>query len=203
MCDLSCVCFPFQAGTVSVSEFHQVLQEVTNFPLRPFVLPFLKANIPLLSREVAGLAVLSCQTPLQYLRAHHHLLVDLPSNTEHDLFHERSLKRRTSSGESVEEEDADNAYEAVKRPKLVPKAAEVAASALSGASTTRRQQQRVYPQPWAQQREPDINRVVAEYQQQQQQQQQQHGHGQQQQQQQQQHSQDDEWKNINVVCVSS
>lgn len=40
----------FQAGTLSAADFHQVLQEVTNFPLRPFVLPFLKANIPLLSR---------------------------------------------------------------------------------------------------------------------------------------------------------
>ena len=35
-----------QAGTISVGDFHHVLQEVTNFPLRPFVLPFLKANIP-------------------------------------------------------------------------------------------------------------------------------------------------------------
>ena len=47
-------------------------------PLRPYVLPFLKANIPLISREVAGLAVLNCQTPLQYLRAHQHLLADPP-----------------------------------------------------------------------------------------------------------------------------
>ena len=67
-----------QAGTISVSDFHQVLQEVTNFPLRPFVLPFLKANIPLLSRDVASLAVLTCQTPLQYLRSHQHLLLELP-----------------------------------------------------------------------------------------------------------------------------
>ena len=64
-----------QAGTISVGDFHHVLQEVTNFPLRPFVLPFLKANIPLLARDVAALALRSpasaasgCQSPLEYLR---------------------------------------------------------------------------------------------------------------------------------------
>ena len=67
-----------QAGTISVGDFHHVLQEVTNFPLRPFVLPFLKANIPLLARDVAALALRSpppsssatsgCQSPLEYIR---------------------------------------------------------------------------------------------------------------------------------------
>ena len=65
-----------QAGTISVGDFHHVLQEVTNFPLRPFVLPFLKANIPLLARDVAALALRSppssaapgCQSTLEYLR---------------------------------------------------------------------------------------------------------------------------------------
>ena len=70
-----------QAGTISVGDFHHVLQEVTNFPLRPFVLPFLKANIPLLARDVAALALRSppaggaggaagggCRSPLEYLR---------------------------------------------------------------------------------------------------------------------------------------
>ena len=52
-----------------MGDFHHVLQEVTNFPLRPFVLPFLKANIPLLSRDVAALALRTgCQTPLEYMR---------------------------------------------------------------------------------------------------------------------------------------
>jgi hypothetical protein len=48
--------FALQAGTIEAAEFHQVLQEVTNFPLKPFVLPFLKLNIPILSREVATVA---------------------------------------------------------------------------------------------------------------------------------------------------
>ena len=65
-----------QAGTVTVNDFHQVLQDVTNFPLRPFVLPFLKANIPLLSREITALAAITNQTPIQYLRTHQHLLIE-------------------------------------------------------------------------------------------------------------------------------
>lgn len=32
------------------------LQEATNFPLRPYVLPFLKAHMPLLQRELTALA---------------------------------------------------------------------------------------------------------------------------------------------------
>ena len=32
----------FQNSTVTIEEFHCKLQEATNFPLRPFVIPFLK-----------------------------------------------------------------------------------------------------------------------------------------------------------------
>ena len=34
--------FLFQNSTISIEEFHAQLQEATNFPLRPFVIPFLK-----------------------------------------------------------------------------------------------------------------------------------------------------------------
>ena len=40
--------FPFgcvQNSTVTIEEFHSRLQEATNFPLRPFVIPFLKVNL--------------------------------------------------------------------------------------------------------------------------------------------------------------
>jgi hypothetical protein len=37
---------------ISVEEFHQNLQQLTNFPLRPFVIPFLKASLPLLQCEL-------------------------------------------------------------------------------------------------------------------------------------------------------
>lgn len=46
----------FQSSNLSIEEFHQSLQEVTNFPLRPFVLPFLRTHLPLLQREVNTLA---------------------------------------------------------------------------------------------------------------------------------------------------
>ncbi len=31
-----------QNSTLTIEEFHSKLQEATNFPLRPFVIPFLK-----------------------------------------------------------------------------------------------------------------------------------------------------------------
>lgn len=58
-------------STISIEEFHQQLQEATNFPLRPFVIPFLKANLPLLQRELLQCAQMAKQTPQQYL-AHQH-----------------------------------------------------------------------------------------------------------------------------------
>lgn len=48
--------FLLQSSNLSVEEFHQSLQEVTNFPLRPFVMPFLRTYLPLLQREVHNLA---------------------------------------------------------------------------------------------------------------------------------------------------
>ena len=39
--------FLFQNSTISIEEFHAQLQEATNFPLRPFVIPFLKVCFPL------------------------------------------------------------------------------------------------------------------------------------------------------------
>ena len=37
--------FSFQNSTVTIEEFHCKLQEATNFPLRPFVIPFLKVIV--------------------------------------------------------------------------------------------------------------------------------------------------------------
>jgi hypothetical protein len=46
----------FQSSNLSIEEFHHSLQDVTNFPLRPFVLPFLRTHLPLLQREIHALA---------------------------------------------------------------------------------------------------------------------------------------------------
>ncbi|XP_034862009.1 protein CBFA2T2 isoform X5 [Mirounga leonina] len=62
-------------STVTIEEFHCKLQEATNFPLRPFVIPFLKANLPLLQRELLHCARAAKQTPSQYLAQHEHLLL--------------------------------------------------------------------------------------------------------------------------------
>lgn len=45
-----------QSGGMSAEEFKIALQEATNFPVRPYVLPFLKSHIPLLQREIASQA---------------------------------------------------------------------------------------------------------------------------------------------------
>ncbi|KAF4521591.1 hypothetical protein B566_EDAN001311, partial [Ephemera danica] len=44
------------SNSLGVEEFQRALQAAFNFPLRPFVLPFLRAGIPALQREVAALA---------------------------------------------------------------------------------------------------------------------------------------------------
>lgn len=59
---------------LSIEEFHSKLQEATNFPLRPFVIPFLKANLPLLQRELLHLARMAKQTPQHYLSQNEHIL---------------------------------------------------------------------------------------------------------------------------------
>ncbi|XP_078462941.1 protein CBFA2T3-like [Lampetra planeri] len=66
-----------QNSTLSIEDFHGKLQEATNFPLRPFVIPFLKANLPLLQRELLHCARLAKLPPAQYLSTHQHLLLEL------------------------------------------------------------------------------------------------------------------------------
>ncbi|XP_078735579.1 protein CBFA2T1-like [Lampetra fluviatilis] len=63
-------------STISIEDFHSKLQEATNFPLRPFVIPFLKANLPLLQRELMLCARLAKQSPSQYLAQHERLLLE-------------------------------------------------------------------------------------------------------------------------------
>ncbi|XP_061520431.1 protein CBFA2T1 [Phycodurus eques] len=63
-------------STLTIEEFHCKLHEATNFPLRPFVIPFLKANLPLLQRELLHCARLAKQNPAQYLAQHEQLLLD-------------------------------------------------------------------------------------------------------------------------------
>eukprot|EP00062_Callorhinchus_milii_P022382 gi/632980169/ref/XP_007906882.1/ PREDICTED: protein CBFA2T2 [Callorhinchus milii] len=70
-----------QNSTVTIEAFHTKLQAATNFPLRPFVIPFLKANLPLLQRELLTCARSAKQTPAQYLAQHEHLLLNANSTS--------------------------------------------------------------------------------------------------------------------------
>ncbi|KAL4623616.1 protein CBFA2T2-like isoform X2 [Arapaima gigas] len=87
-------------STVTIEEFHSRLQEATNFPLRPFVIPFLKANLPLLQRELLHCARAAKQTPAQYLSQHEQLLLSStlaasPDSSEQLLELRESAKRHS------------------------------------------------------------------------------------------------------------
>ncbi|XP_075289849.1 protein CBFA2T3 isoform X3 [Opisthocomus hoazin] len=71
-------------STLTIEEFHAKLQEATNFPLRPFVIPFLKANLPLLQRELLHCARMAKQSPAQYLAQHEQLLLDANASSPID-----------------------------------------------------------------------------------------------------------------------
>ncbi|KAK2520870.1 Cbfa2t2 [Columba guinea] len=78
-------------STVTIEEFHCKLQEATNFPLRPFVIPFLKANLPLLQRELLHCARAAKQTPSQYLAQHEHILLNTNTTREDSSFEREPL----------------------------------------------------------------------------------------------------------------
>lgn len=94
-------------GAVSVEDFHRGLQDATNFPLRPFVAPFLRTHLPLLQRELATLARGAKLPPPQYLRLHEHVVLDpalaLASQQEPlEIFaHESAPNKRRASDRSV------------------------------------------------------------------------------------------------------
>ncbi|XP_013363460.1 PREDICTED: protein CBFA2T3 isoform X3 [Chinchilla lanigera] len=98
-------------STLTIEEFHSKLQEATNFPLRPFVIPFLKANLPLLQRELLHCARLAKQTPAQYLAQHEETLLDAsttsPGDSELLLEVNENGKRRTPDRTKENESDGD------------------------------------------------------------------------------------------------
>ncbi|XP_054164329.1 protein CBFA2T1-like [Oppia nitens] len=63
-------------GTISTEEFHQKIQEITNYPLRPYVIPFLKLHLPILQTEIVHFARVAKTNPSQYLREHESLILD-------------------------------------------------------------------------------------------------------------------------------
>ncbi|KAG7213268.1 hypothetical protein KM043_002568 [Ampulex compressa] len=57
------------SGSMTAEEFHSALQEATNFPLRGFVLPYLKHTLPSLQRDLSSAARANNQTCAQFLRS--------------------------------------------------------------------------------------------------------------------------------------
>ncbi|XP_065117813.1 protein CBFA2T3 isoform X4 [Paramisgurnus dabryanus] len=113
-------------STLTIEEFHSKLQEATNFPLRPFVIPFLKANLPLLQRELLHCARMAKQTPAQYLAQHEQLLLDANASSPLDsseimLELNEHGKRRTPdrTKDSTSDRDALHPEHLAKRPCTV------------------------------------------------------------------------------------
>ncbi|KAM3877312.1 protein CBFA2T1 isoform 2-T2 [Diretmus argenteus] len=109
-------------STLTIEEFHSKLQEATNFPLRPFVIPFLKANLPLLQRELLHCARLAKQTPAQYLAQHEQLLLDANASSPLDSseimleINEHGKRRTPDRTKDSSERDGLHPEHLAKRP---------------------------------------------------------------------------------------
>ncbi|XP_010879780.2 protein CBFA2T3 isoform X9 [Esox lucius] len=108
-------------STLTIEEFHSKLQEATNFPLRPFVIPFLKANLPLLQRELLHCARMAKQTPAQYLAQHEQLLLDANASSPLDSSEimmeiNEHGKRRTPDRTKDSDRDGHHPEHLAKRP---------------------------------------------------------------------------------------
>ncbi|KAM6981326.1 protein CBFA2T3 isoform 2-T7 [Aplochiton taeniatus] len=109
-------------STLTIEEFHSKLQEATNFPLRPFVIPFLKANLPLLQRELLHCARMAKQTPAQYLAQHEQLLLDANASSPLDSseimleLNEHGKRRTPDRTKDVVERDGLHPEHLAKRP---------------------------------------------------------------------------------------
>ncbi|CRK87132.1 CLUMA_CG000941, isoform A [Clunio marinus] len=77
------------SGGLSIEDFQIAVQEATNFPLRPNVLPFLRSHLPLLQREINSLARVNKQSALQYVRTNDSSVIELlhnPTDAHNDIF---------------------------------------------------------------------------------------------------------------------
>ncbi|XP_064467075.1 protein CBFA2T1-like isoform X2 [Ornithodoros turicata] len=93
------------SSTISIEEFHHSIQEITNYPLRPFVVPFLKSHLPLLQAELLHFARVAKQSPAQYLRQHETLVLDpLHQGGEpFEIFQPESVKETSGKRRSPQE----------------------------------------------------------------------------------------------------
>ncbi|EZA57352.1 hypothetical protein DMN91_003118 [Ooceraea biroi] len=80
------------SGSMTAEEFHSALQEATNFPLRGFVLPYLKHTLPSLQRDLSNAARASNQSCVQFLRSNESAVLEavglVPSGESVEVFGE-------------------------------------------------------------------------------------------------------------------
>lgn len=74
------------SSSVSIEDFHHKIQEITNYPLKPFVVPFLKSHLPILQTELIHFSRMAKQSPQQYLRQHEHVILDTSSHPSSEPF---------------------------------------------------------------------------------------------------------------------
>ncbi|KAI1285460.1 Protein CBFA2T2 [Halotydeus destructor] len=63
-------------SAITIEDFHQKIQDSTRYPLRPYVIPFLRLHLPVLQNEIMHFARLAKLTPAQYIRQHESLILD-------------------------------------------------------------------------------------------------------------------------------
>ncbi|XP_011144731.2 protein CBFA2T3 [Harpegnathos saltator] len=80
------------SGSMTAEEFHSALQEATNFPLRGFVLPYLKHTLPSLQRDLSNAARANNQSCVQFLRSNESAVLEavglVPSGESVEVFGE-------------------------------------------------------------------------------------------------------------------
>ncbi|RVE53461.1 hypothetical protein evm_001831 [Chilo suppressalis] len=88
------------SGTLNIEEFQAGVQECTNYPLRASVPGFLRALLPLVQRDLHARARRLKQNPLQYIRSHEHLILEVGGDSSDIFAHQPasdgSVKRRAS-----------------------------------------------------------------------------------------------------------
>ncbi|XP_076355088.1 protein CBFA2T3-like isoform X2 [Tachypleus tridentatus] len=103
-------------SSLTIEEFHQKVQDVTGYPLRPFVTPFLKSHLPMLHSEILHFARLAKQTPQQYLRQYEQAVLDSaahPSGEPFEIFQldsKENRKRPTPSDSDSRRQVENNGY---------------------------------------------------------------------------------------------
>jgi len=121
------IVFDLVVDKISISQFQRQLQDVTTFPVRPFVLPFLHTNIPILRDRVVKMASTLGVSPLDYLTKHESVVLNqeelTSSSQESDIFHsvsELAMEPTLLAGKRKSVSHSENGSSSPKRPNNQP-----------------------------------------------------------------------------------